>query len=76
MCLTIRRSQADFKLSHYQTKTFIYVEATKNGESNGCRERRADRKKNWKRACKPVEQAENHKKGPRWSWAGNHMGNV
>jgi type I restriction enzyme R subunit len=23
-----------------------------------------------------VEQAENHKKGPRGSWAGNHMGNV
>jgi len=29
-----------------------------------------------KKLCQSVEQAENHKKGPRWSWAGNHMGNV
>jgi hypothetical protein len=27
------------------------------------------------RTCKPVEREENHEKGPRWSWAGNHMGN-
>jgi hypothetical protein len=26
--------------------------------------------------CKPVEQEENHEKGPRGSWAGNHMGNI
>ena len=29
-----------------------------------------------KTACKPVEQEENHEKGPRWSWAGNQMGNI
>jgi hypothetical protein len=23
-----------------------------------------------------MEQDENHEKGPRWSWARNHMGNV
>jgi hypothetical protein len=26
-------------------------------------------------SCKPVEQKENHEKGPRGSWAGNQMGN-
>jgi hypothetical protein len=26
--------------------------------------------------CKSVEQEENHEKGPRGSWARNHMGNV
>jgi hypothetical protein len=31
---------------------------------------------NQKKLCQSVEQAENHKKGPRWSWAGNYMGNV
>ena len=25
--------------------------------------------------CKPVEQEENHEKGPLGSWAANHMGN-
>jgi hypothetical protein len=29
-----------------------------------------------KKLCQSVEQAENRKKGPRGSWAGNHMGNV
>jgi hypothetical protein len=29
-----------------------------------------------KKLCQSVEQAENHKKGPRWSWAGNYMGNI
>ena len=29
-----------------------------------------------KRTCKSVKQEENHKKGPRRSWAGNHMGNA
>ena len=29
-----------------------------------------------KSSCKPVEQEENHEKGPRRSWAKNHMGNV
>jgi hypothetical protein len=34
--------------------------------------RRAD----WEKSpCKPVEQEENHEKGPIGSWAGNHMGN-
>ena len=28
-----------------------------------------------KSSCEPVEQEENHEKGPRGSWAGNHMGN-
>src|ERR1019366_7654210 len=28
-----------------------------------------------KKPCQSVEQAENHKKPPRWSWVGNHMGN-
>src|ERR1022692_3009141 len=27
---------------------------------------------NQKKLCQSVEQAENHKKGSRWSWAGNH----
>jgi hypothetical protein len=26
--------------------------------------------------CNPVEQEENHEKGPRWSWARNPMGNI
>jgi hypothetical protein len=26
-------------------------------------------------SCKPVEQEEDHEKGPRWSWARNQMGN-
>jgi hypothetical protein len=29
-----------------------------------------------KRSCKPVEQEETHEKGPRGSWARNHMGNA
>src|ERR1035437_5373250 len=29
-----------------------------------------------KSSCKPVEQEENHEKGPLGSWARNHMGNV
>ncbi len=28
-----------------------------------------------KKPCKSVEWEENHEKGPRWSWARNHMGN-
>ena len=28
-----------------------------------------------KSSCEPVEQEENHEKGPRGSWARNHMGN-
>jgi hypothetical protein len=28
-----------------------------------------------KKTCKSVEQAENHEKGPRCSWARNQMGN-
>jgi hypothetical protein len=32
-------------------------------------------KKTEKKTCKPVEQEENHEKGPRWSWARNQMGN-
>jgi hypothetical protein len=28
-----------------------------------------------KSSCTSVEQDENHEKGPRWSWARNHMGN-
>ena len=28
-----------------------------------------------KRTCKPMEQEENHEKGPRWSWARNQIGN-
>jgi hypothetical protein len=28
-----------------------------------------------KKTCKPPEQAENHEKGPRCSWARNQMGN-
>jgi hypothetical protein len=31
---------------------------------------------NQKKLCQSVAQAENHEKGPRWSWAGNDMGNV
>ncbi len=31
--------------------------------------------KNWKWACKSLEQEENHKKDPRWSWARNQMAN-
>jgi hypothetical protein len=34
-----------------------------------------DRKGLEKSSCKPVEQEENHEKGPRGSWARNHMGN-
>jgi hypothetical protein len=30
----------------------------------------------WEMACKSVEQAENHEKGPRCSWERNQMGNV
>jgi hypothetical protein len=29
-----------------------------------------------KKACKSVNQEKNRKKGPRWSWAWNQMGNV
>jgi hypothetical protein len=29
-----------------------------------------------KRPCKSMEREENHEKGPRGSWARNHMGNV
>jgi hypothetical protein len=29
-----------------------------------------------KKLCQFVEQAENHKKEPRWSWAGNYKGNI
>jgi len=36
---------------------------------------REKRRADWKEACKSVEQAENHEKGPRWSWARNQRGN-
>ena len=29
-----------------------------------------------KETCKSVEQEENHKKGPRWSWVRSQMGNL
>ena len=33
-----------------------------------------NRKRTGKKTCKIMEQAENHKNSPRWSWATTHMG--
>ena len=53
------------------------VERRKSHRNTPCAEenRWQTGKKTQKNSCNSVEQAENHEKGPRWSWARNHMGN-
>lgn len=49
------------------------VESKKAAEHPLCRKKPGA---DWKRTCKLAAQEESHKKGPRWSWTRNQMGNV